>query len=193
VKGWREEAMELFNEFPQLETENLILRQIQLSDAEAVFKIFSDASVTRYHDLDTATRLEQAQFLINRRADLFKSGQRIRWGIARKVDNIIIGSCGYNCWIKSSSRAEIGYELAKVHWRKGFMTEALRAIIDFGFQAMRLNRIEAMVMLENIASIKLLEKLGFEEEGILREYGYWKGNFHDLKLFSILKKNWSSE
>ncbi|MBD1869082.1 GNAT family N-acetyltransferase [Leptolyngbya sp. FACHB-671] len=184
--------MELFDKFPQLETENLILRQIQLSDAEAVFKIFSDASVTKYHDLDTATRLDQAQFLINRRAELFKSGQRIRWGIACKTNDVIIGSCGYSSWVKNSFRAEIGYELAKIHWQKGIMTEALRAMINFGFQEMGLNRIEARVMLENIASIRLLEKLGFEEEGILREHGYWKGSFHNLKLFSILKKSWSS-
>jgi len=181
------------NEFPRLETENLVLRQIQLSDAEAVLKVFSDASVTKYHDLDAATRLEQAQFLINRRAELFKSGQRIRWGIARKIDDVIVGSCGYSSWVKNSFRAEVGYELARIHWRKGIMTEALRAIVNFGFKEMGLNRIEAMVMLENIASTRLLEKLGFEEEGILREYGYWKGSFHDLKLFSILKKSWPSE
>jgi ribosomal-protein-alanine N-acetyltransferase len=182
--------MELFNEFPQLETENLILRQIQLTDAEAMFKIFSDPSVTQYHDLDTATRIEQVQLLINRRAEFFKNGRRIRWGIARRTDNMIIGSCGYSHFGQASFRAELGYELAQAHWRKGVMTEALKVIVGFGFEEMRLNRIEAMVMLENIASIRLLEKLGFQEEGILREYGYWKGKFHDLKLFSRLKKDW---
>ena len=85
---------------------------------------------------------------------------------------------------------EIGYELAKAHWRQGIMTEALFAVIEFGFQAIALNRIEAMVMLENTASFKLLQKLGFLEEGILREYGYWKGQFHDLRIFSLLKKDY---
>jgi ribosomal-protein-alanine N-acetyltransferase len=72
------------------------------------------------------------------------------------------------------------------------MTEALRSIIGWGFHSLKLNRIEAMVMIENIASIKLLEKSGFLEEGILREYGFWKGKFHDLRLFSLLKKDYTN-
>lgn len=179
----------VFSKFPQLETENLILREMKLSDAEALFQIFADDRVTQYHDLDTATHVDQAKFLINRRAELFKSGQRIRWGITKKDDDIVIGSCGYTQWIKNSYRAEIGYELAKAHWRKGIMTEALGAIIHFGFQNMGLNRIEALVMEKNIASIRLLEKLGFQAEGTLRDYGYWKGRFHDLKMFSRLKRD----
>ena len=179
----------IFKEFPQIETNNLVLREMELSDAEAIFKIYADNDVTKYIDLETATDLAQAKFLVNRRVELFRSGQRIRWGIARKDDNIIIGSCGFTQWNKNSHRAEIGYELAKKHWRKGIMTEALETVIYFGFQRMELNRIEALVMLENIASMTLLEKLGFQEEGIFREYGYWKGKFHDLKMFSILKRD----
>lgn len=179
----------IFNKFPQIETNNLVLREMELSDAEAIFQIYADNDVTKYIDMETATDLAQAKFLVNRRVELFRSGQRIRWGIARKDDNIIIGSCGFTQWNKNSHQAEIGYELAKKHWRKGIMTEALEAVIYFGFQRMELNRIEALVMLENIASITLLEKLGFREEGILREYGYWKGKFHDLKMFSLLKRD----
>lgn len=182
-------ADDIFKEFPQLETENLVLREMKPSDAEAIFQIYADNDVTTYIDLETATHLDQAKFIINRRAELFRSGQRVRWGIARKDDDIIIGSCGFTQWSKNSYRAEIGYELAKAHWCRGIMTEALEAVIQFGFQTMKLNRIEALVMLENIASMKLLEKLGFREEGILREYRYWKGKFHDLKMFSILRRD----
>lgn len=172
--------------FPGLETDRLILRQSILSDAEAIFKIFSDDDVTLYHDLETATNINQAQFLIERRAERFRNKQGIRWGIARKEDNIIIGSCGFS--YGTSFHAEMGYELAKAHWRKGYMTEALTSIIDFGFKNLELNRIQALVMIENQASIKLLKKLNFTQEGVLREYGYWKDRFHDLKLFSFLKK-----
>jgi ribosomal-protein-alanine N-acetyltransferase len=176
------------SQFPQLETKNLILRASNLSDAEAIFQVFADEDVTKYHDLEPPTSIEQVKGLINRRSERFKSRQGIRWGIARKNDNVIIGSCGYG--YKSPFLGEIGYELAKAHWQQGIMTEALRAVIKFGFQAIGLNRIEAMVMLENTASIKLLQKLGFLEEGILREYGYWKGQFHDLRIFSLLKKDY---
>ncbi|MFQ4140739.1 GNAT family protein [Chlorogloeopsis sp. ULAP02] len=178
----------VFNDFPKLETKNLILRETQLVDASAVFKIFADDEVTKFHDLETFTCLEQAQFLIERRRKRFQNKQGIRWGIARKEDNIIIGSCGYG--IKNEFQAEIGYELARVYWQKGIMIEALRAMINWGFHQLGLNRIEAMVMVENIASVKLLGNLGFVEEGILREYGFWKGQFHDLKVFSLLKREY---
>ncbi|BAY08440.1 GNAT family N-acetyltransferase [Calothrix sp. NIES-2098] len=178
-----------FQNFPQLTTENLILRETTLNDTPAVFQIFADDAVTKYHDVETATNIEQAQFLIQRRAERFQNQQAIRWGIARKEDNAIVGSCGYS--IRNRFQAEIGYELARDYWRKGLMTEALSAIIQWGFEQLDLNRIEAFVMLENNASIQLLKKLQFVEEGVLREYGFWKGRFHDLKIFSLLKKDYS--
>ncbi|OUL26782.1 GNAT family N-acetyltransferase [Nostoc sp. T09] len=179
----------VFQNFPQLTTENLILRETTITDAPAVFQIFADHEVTKYHDVETAISIKQAQFLIQRRAERFQNQEAIRWGIARKEDNAIIGSCGYS--IRNRFQAEIGYELARDHWRKGFMTEALSAIIQWGFEQLDLNRIEALVMLENNASIKLLKKLQFAEEGVLREYGFWKGRFHDLKILSLLKKDYS--
>ncbi|MBW4562497.1 MAG: GNAT family N-acetyltransferase [Mojavia pulchra JT2-VF2] len=177
-----------FNNFPQLVTENLILRETTLADTPAVFQVFANDEVTKYHDIETLTSLEQAQFLIKRRAERFQNQQGIRWGIARKEDNLIIGSCGYS--IRNCFQAEIGYELAREHWRKGLMTEALKAIIQWGFSQLDLNRIEALVMVENNASIKLLANLKFVEEGLLREYGFWKGQFHDLKIFSLLRKDY---
>ncbi len=179
----------VFNIFPAIETKNLILRETNLADAQDVFQIFANDEVTKYHDLETATHLEQAQFLIEKRAERFQNKQAIHWGIARKEDNIIIGSCGYG--IKNRFQVEIGYELAREHWRKGIMAEALGAIIKWGFQQLDINRIEAMVLVDNIASIMLLKNLEFVEEGLLREYGFWKGQFHDIKLFSLLRKDYA--
>ncbi len=185
--------MLLITEFPPLETKNLVLRQIVATDSEAVFELFSDLQVVRFHDVTPFVRLQQAESLVNRWAERFRNQQGIRWGIARKEDNIIIGSCGFGAWNKRCLRAEIGYELAKTHWRQGIMSEALTAVLDFGFQSMELNRIEAMVMMENLPSMKLLQKLGFREEGILREHGFWIGQFHDLKIFSFLKNDYKSK
>jgi [ribosomal protein S5]-alanine N-acetyltransferase len=173
--------------FPKLETPRLILRQAYLSDAKTIFEILSDAEVTKYHDLSPPTSLSQVEWLINQRAKRFQAKQGIRWGIAHKSNNVVIGSCGYR--YKSPTLAEVGYELAQPYWRQGIMSEALNAIIQFGFQTIGLQRIEAMVMLENTASSELLKKLGFIEEGILRDYGFWKGQFHDLRLFSLLKQD----
>jgi [ribosomal protein S5]-alanine N-acetyltransferase len=177
-----------FKDFPQLETQNLLLRQTTFSDTKAIFEFFSNPEVLKYHDVEAFTSFEQAERLINRWNQRFYNQQGIRWGITRKDDDMIIGSCGYSQWNKEPSQAEIGYELSKEHWRKGIMTEALRAVIKFGLENFEFNRIEATVMLGNTASIKLLQKLGFVEEGILKDYGFWKGQFHDLKLFSLIKK-----
>ncbi|WP_445633707.1 GNAT family N-acetyltransferase [Nostoc sp. DSM 114161] len=165
------------------------MRETKLADVPAVFLIFSNDEVTKYHDLETLTSLEQIQFIIERRAERFKNKQGIRWGIAKKEDNVIIGSCGYS--IKNCFQAEIGYELARKYWKKGIMTEALRAIIHWGFHKLDLNRIEAFVIPENTASIKLLGNLQFVEEGLLREYAFWKGQFHDLRIFSLLKRDYT--
>ncbi|MGB3638456.1 MAG: GNAT family N-acetyltransferase [Rivularia sp. (in: cyanobacteria)] len=156
--------------FPELETQSLILREVHQSDAKDIFQHFSDKNILKYHDLEAFTNIEQAKELIKSFYEKFHSQRMIRWGIAKKEDNIIIGTCGYN-WAKNHFCAEIGYELSQAYWRKGIMTEALTALIKFGFEKMELNRIQATVMLENTASMKLLQKLGFVEEGILREYG----------------------
>lgn len=171
--------------FPQLETKRLLLRQATQADAAAIFAIFSDPKVTRFHDLDTFTQVDQAVAVIERRAKGFASGRGIRWAIARE-DNFLIGSCGFT-WDKPANAAEIGYELASQFWRQGIMSEALHTILKYGFGDRALQFVTAEVMLENVASRKLLEKLGFQSQGILKQHGFWKGQYHDLERFMLTK------
>ncbi len=124
--------------------------------------------------------------MIERRAKRFESDRGIRWGIARKSDNYLIGSCGFT-WNKEANAAEIGYELASQFWRKGIMSEALKAILQYGFGNREVQFVIAQIMLENIASRRLLEKLDFQSQGILKEHGFWKGKYHDLEQFMLLK------
>jgi ribosomal-protein-alanine N-acetyltransferase len=181
----------VFQSFPQLETRNLILRRIQVTDSNAIFRILADDEVTKYYDDATFTDVSQASDQIEAWENGFINRRCIRWGIARKDDLVVIGSCGYYGFHTWHMRAAIGYELARAFWRQGIMTEALDAIINLGFREMGLNRIEAVVMPENSASIKLLEKLGFRNEGLLKEYENWgsKG-FADLCMLSLLRKVW---
>ena len=173
-----------FTYFPRLETQRLVLRQETPEDADAVFAVFSDPKVTQFHDLDTFSKIEEAFGLIERRTKRFETGQGIRWGIARQLDNIVIGSCGFT-WDKQAQGAEIGYELKSAYWRQGIMTEALQAILQFGFFACNLQLVIAEVMLNNIASKKLLCKLGFQSQGVLKQHGFWKGQHHDLEQFIL--------
>jgi ribosomal-protein-alanine N-acetyltransferase len=162
------------------------------ADASALFKILADDEVAEFYDDDSFNNISQASDQIKAWENGFINRSCIRWGITRKNEGDIIGSCGYYGFHTWNRRASIGYELARIYWRQGIMTEALSAMINFGFGEMELNRIEALVMPENTASIKMLEKLGFRKEGLLEEYEQWgsKG-FVDLCMFGLLRKAWS--
>jgi [ribosomal protein S5]-alanine N-acetyltransferase len=177
--------------FPNLETERCWLRQATQEDAEAVFAIFSDPNVTQFHDLDTFTSLDEASGVIERRAKGFEDGRGIRWGIACKQDNHLIGSCGFT-WNKETNASEIGYELASQFWRQGIMSEVLRTILRYGFEIRGVQFVIAEIMLENIASRRLLEKLGFQSQGILKERGFWKGQYHDLEQFVLMSNEFTT-
>jgi ribosomal-protein-alanine N-acetyltransferase len=180
-----------FQTFPQLETKNLLLRRMHSTDADALFKVLADDEVTEFYDDDTFTDISQARDQIEAWEKGFNNKGCIRWGITRKGEGKLIGSCGYYGFHTWFRRASIGYELARSHWRQRIMTEALSAIIDHGFGIMELNRLEAVVMPENIASIKMLEKLGFRKEGLLEEYEKWSSKgFVDLCMFALLRKSW---
>lgn len=178
------------NYFPQISTKRLILRKISLNDAQTLFKYWSDPQVTQYLNLNTFKNIEQSLKMIGLLNSLYTKGKGIRWAIALKKNNIVIGTCGYNSWIKKSSRGEIGYELGREYWGNGYATEAVQKIIEYGFKTMNLNRIEAFTVPEAVSSVHLLEKLGFKKEGVLREYGYLNGKFLDENVYSLLKRDW---
>ena len=172
--------------FPDLETERLWLRQATQKDAEAGFAVFSDPKVTQFHNLDTFTQIDEAIGVIERRKKGFESGRGIRWGIACKSDNYLISSCGFT-WDREVTAAEVGYELASQFWRQGIMSEALRAMLQYGFGSKGLEFVIAEIMLENVASRRLLEKLGFQSQGVLKNHGFWKGEHHDLEQFRLTR------
>jgi ribosomal-protein-alanine N-acetyltransferase len=178
-----------FESFPQLETANLRLRRLQSSDADAVYRIFSDDEVTRYYDFDTFVSVSQAVDLIARQADRFELGEGIRWGITQKADNIVIGTCGY-VYNTQNAQGGLGYDLGRSYWRRGIMSEALQLVVRFGFKTLRFNRIQALVIPGNVASANLLSKLGFREEGTLRDYAFVRGRYQDLRCFSILMRDY---
>ena len=179
---------EIFTAFPQIETKHLILREIMPEDASALYQIYANDEVTRYYDLTTMQDIEEAAELIDFFDDRFETESMIRWGITRKTDDIIIGTCGYVLFHRH--RGELGYDLLRSEWGQGIMTEAIDAIVEFGFSDAELHRIEAMVMVENHASARLLTKLGFTEEGTLRDYDYFKEQFHDMRCFAILQQEY---
>lgn len=176
--------------FPYLETKRLLLRQTTQEDVEAVFAVFSDPKVTQFHDLSTLIHLREANQIIERRVRGFESGSGIRWAIADRQNNYLIGSCGFT-WLQQANAAEVGYELSSQYWRQGIMSEALRAILQYGFIEREIQFVIAEIMIENIASRKLLEKLGFQSQGILEKHGFWKAKYHDLERFKMAKTDFA--
>lgn len=173
--------------FPNLETERLILRELTREDAESVFNCFSNEEVTRYYGLEPFKEIQQAENLVILFSNNFTGKRGVRWGIERKETKGIIGTIGFNLWSPNHRRAEIGYEIHPDYWRKGYTQEAVTEIVSYGFEHMGLTRIGAVVFTENEASNKLLTKIGFQQEGILRDYMYQNGQAHDTFVYSILK------
>lgn len=182
--------MHILSEFPQLETRRFKLRLLEVDDAKEVFHYFSQNQVTEYYDLDTFTNITEAEKLIENWKKRFLENEGIRWGIARKEDNKIIGSCGYHNWEKEHFKAEVGFEVTPEFWQRGVMTEVLKPIIQYGFEKMELYRIEALYDPANTASKKTLEKAGFMYEGTLRKSSFEKGKFCDAAICSILKEEY---
>jgi ribosomal-protein-alanine N-acetyltransferase len=183
--------------FPVLKTDRLLLREFVQTDAQAVFDIFSLDQVTIFLDSETMQTIAEAEKKVQNRINMFKDGKGIRWGITlRDQPETLIGSCGYFSLHPQWFSVEIGYELHPRHWRQGIMSEALRAVIDFGFSEQfffALNRIEAQTYLYSEPSMSLLKKLGFIDEGVRRECFYWKNKFHDMHCFSFLRRDWKTQ
>ena len=178
----------MLSEFSILKTPRLVLRAIHQSDAQLVHRNLSDFQTVLYSNASEVPSLEKVQQMIDKWKEDFNKQQAIRWGITIKEDTVI-DSCGYKKFVKRHRRAEIGYEIFAEYRRQGLMSEALNAVIQFGFEAMDFNRIEATVDPDNLPSILLLNKLGFSEEGTLREYEFQEGRFSDLKLFLLLQRD----
>lgn len=176
-------------DFPTIESRRLILREIVASDAPALLAIHGDKDAMRWFGADPLKELVQAEKLIETFASWrLMPNPGVRWGLEDRASGALIGSCGLFKWNRSWRSCIVGYELAKVAQRNGFMTEALSAILAWGFKEMELHRIEAQVHPENAASLRLLGNLGFVQEGCMREAGFWSGQYHDLLLFALLRR-----
>lgn len=174
--------------FPALETERLLLREILAEDADALFAIHGNAEVMRWFGSDPLPDLPAAEALIKGFAGWrLTPNPGTRWGIQRKDGSELIGTCGLFAWNRNWRKCFVGYELAQDEQGKGYMRETLQVVLHWGYEHMALNRIEAQIHPENGASLKLAQSMGFVQEGRLREIGFWRGQYHDMLQFSLLR------
>ncbi len=180
-----------FDAVPRLQTDRLVLRAIRPEDdLRALFDLFADPAVALSTDTGPFREIWEAQEVMDWFGTIFTAKQGMRWAITlNDGEGSLIGTCGFNIWNRRNNSAEIGYDLMARYWSQGLATEAVRAMIDWGFANLSLNRIQADVMVHNAFSARLLEKLGFTEEGLLRQAGYWRGEYHDLRYFGLLRSD----
>jgi len=177
--------LDCFDPFPVLETERLRLRELSAEDTSSLFDVFRDHEVMRYYDVEPMTDIGAAEELIREMRERYTARKGIRWAIIDRLEGGFLGTIGFNRIDMVARVAVIGYEIGRPAWRRGFATEAVRAVVSFGHETIGVHRIEAAVMLGNEASVRVLCKVGFNDEGVLAAHGHWKGQYHDLRMFSI--------
>lgn len=184
----------VFREFPFLETERLRLRRPSRDDAEAMFACMSDPAVVQFFGVPPMQAVGEAEKRITGLCAAFSEKEGIRWALELKSTGEFIGTAGPWRWVPAHFRAEIGYEMARQHWGKGLMSEALAVALDFCFDS-GLHSIEANIHPDNQPSRRLLERLGFREEGCTRESWFEAhlGIFTDNAVFGLLAHDWASK
>ncbi len=175
---------------PTINSGRICLRRLTAGDVDSLFSIFSDPEVMRYWSSTPLEDTKAAEKLLADIDDGFQKRVLFQWGIARRADDCVIGTCTLYHIDTDNRRGEIGYALGSEHWGRGYMREALTLLIDFCFGRLKLHRLEADVDPKNNSSIKILERLGFRKEGFLRERWLVGGEVHDSLIYGLLASDW---
>ncbi len=175
-----------------LQTPRLILRKLELSDAEDIFAYASNPQVATYTSWAAHQSIDETYKYLNDFVfELYRSGQGMDWGIVEKASGKLIGTCGLYT-MSEHRRGTLGYALNRDYWGQGLMTEVAKAAIAFGLHVMQLQRIQAICDVDHIASARVLEKVGMQFEGILHNYVFYKERPWNVKMYAIVRSHTSS-
>ncbi len=177
---------------PVLETERLRLRPFSFDDEAAVFALVSDPEIAHFVRFDAHRTPAETRAFLELVERYYRRGEPFAWGIVRREDERLIGSCGFVSQAGEKKSAEIGYWLGKPYWGKGYAVEAARTLVHFGFEQMNLERVEAKCFVENRAGQRVIEKLGMKLEGTDRSEMI-KGAYPELNMYGISREDWRGE
>jgi [ribosomal protein S5]-alanine N-acetyltransferase len=178
------------SEFPLLETDRLVLRRLSIGDAGAIFGIMSDAETMKHMDFPPMAEIGEAEASLAREQEGFAAGGSLRWGLTLRGEDDVIGSCTLFQISLESRRAELGYFLGRPYWGQGYNHEALTRVVEYAFAELGLNRIEAELDPQNAASARAVHRLGFVDEGLLRERWIVSGVVSDSLMVGLLRSDW---
>jgi ribosomal-protein-alanine N-acetyltransferase len=173
-------------ELPTLQTTRLLLRDVQIADAEAIYAYSSNPVFYQCLGRKIPPSLEHVASNIQRQLE--KNSRMPRnWMIVLTDENRLIGDCGFNDYRPDNSRAEINCAVDPAYWSRGIATEAALCVLEFAFEQLQFSRIQAICSTANKRSEAVLKKLGMQYEGLLRRYIQFENQPLDMKMFSILK------
>ena len=175
-----------------LTTDRLILRRLDERDAEAQYAIHSDEVAMRYWSGPAWTDMSQAHASIVRALDGYSNGNALLMGITLRETGEMIGNFNLYAFSESNRRCDVGYALNREYWGKGYLGEAMTAALDYAFNDLDLNRVEADIDPRNEASAKLLERKLFQKEGYLRERWIVNGEICDTVYYGLLRREWEA-
>ncbi|WP_252176717.1 GNAT family N-acetyltransferase [Endozoicomonas sp. 4G] len=172
-----------------LKTRRLNIRPLQKKDCNALFKVYSDFKAMKYWNHSPYETINQAQLHIEKVLNSIENNTSLKLAMVQHSSDELIGTINLFNIHPESRRAEIGYILSSSFWGQGLMSEALSAFIDYCFETLRLNRLEAEINPENEASSRLLKKCGFKVEGLLKERWIVDGKVTDSEIYGLLSSN----
>jgi ribosomal-protein-alanine N-acetyltransferase len=181
---------EVFRHLPVLITERLKLRPLTMDDVDDVFAYTSDPEVARFIRRPLHETRADAEAYVRAFVEAHGRGEASPWGVEHVQDGKIIGTCGFYYLNEHDARAEVYYALSRAYWKHGYMTEAVRAVLKYGFNEIGLNRIDGACWAENTDSAHVLEKVGMQYEGVWRQFIFVKGAFRDIRWYSILRQEY---
>lgn len=177
------------NRLPTLDAGRVRLRWLTEADAPALLGIFGDPQVTRYWGFATLRGEGDAAELIAGIHGGFLAGTLYQWGLENR-EGELVGTCTLSRIDRANRRAELGFALGRAHWGRGYMADALPAVITFAFERLGLHRLHADTDPRNAASIRVLERLGFRREGALREHYFVGDEPQDAIVYGLLRSEW---
>jgi [ribosomal protein S5]-alanine N-acetyltransferase len=173
-----------------IESERLVVRLVAKTDLPALLEVNSNEEVTALLPYARWQSMADGEVWLKRMEGIQATGLALQFVVVSKSSGLAIGTCLLFRYEGGSARAELGYVLGRPHWGSGLMHEALRALIDCAFASLALRRLEAEVDPRNRPSARLLQRLGFTKEGLLRQRWVTKGEVKDVEMYGLLRDEW---
>ena len=189
----KENILHIFSRMPTLETERLLLRPLRVTDTEDMYAYAKDPEVTRYLLWRPHPDMQYTRSYLEYLAGRYRIGMHYEWAVVLKEEKRMIGTCGFVTIDCTHKRAEVGYVLNPAYRGRGIMPEALTRVLQFGFTMLSLHRIEARYMIGNEASLRVMEKVGMQREGVARDGMLVKGAYRDIGTAAILANEFHLE